>query len=266
MSEPVVLERLGTVRRITLNRPDRLNACNDAMHARLAAVLDEVAADGSARALLVVGAGRAFCAGQDLDAVKAEGDLGAVLERSWNPLIRRLAAFPMPTVAAVHGVAAGAGLALALACDIVLAARSAKLLLAFNRIGLVPDSGASWQLARLVGPARARGLAMLGETLSGEQAEAWGLIWRAVEDAALAEEALATANRFAEGPTAALIATRELIAEAANRTLAEALALETEAQRYAGQGAEYAEGLAAFLAKRAPNFATLPRTTEGTRA
>ncbi len=265
MSEPVVLERLGTVRRITLNRPDRLNAFDDAMHARFAAVLDEVAADGSARAVLLTGAGRAFSAGQDLDAVKGEGDLGAVLERSWNPLMRRLAAFPMPTVAAVNGVAAGAGLALALACDVVLAARSAKLLLAFVRIGLVPDSGASWQLARLLGPARARGFAMLGETISGEQADAWGLIWRAVEDAALADEALSVANRFAEGPKAALIATRRLITEATTSTLAEALARETEAQRHAGQGMEYAEGLSAFLAKRAPNFAKLPRT-DGTSA
>ncbi len=265
MSEPVVLERLGTVRRITLNRPERLNTFDDATHERLAALLDAIAADGEARALLIAGAGRAFSAGQDLDAVKGEGDLGAVLERGWNPLIRRLAAFPMPTVAAVHGVAAGAGLALALACDIVLAARSAKLLLAFNRIGLVPDSGASWQLARLLGPARARGLAMLGETLTGEQAEAWGLIWRAVEDAALAEEALAVANCCADGPTAALIATRQLIADATTRSLAEALARETEAQRRAGRGNEYAEGLAAFLAKRAPNFAKLPRT-EGTPA
>lgn len=265
MDEPVVLERLGAVRRITLNRPERLNAFDQAMHARLAAVLDEVAADHSARALLLVGAGRAFSAGQDLEAVKEERDLGAVLERSWNPLILRLASFPIPSVAAVHGVAAGAGLAVALACDVVLAARSAKLLLAFARIGLVPDSGASWQLARLVGPARARGLAMLGETVSGEQAAAWGLVWRAVDDAALADEALAVANRFAEGPTAALVATRHLIGEATTGTLAEALARETEAQRRAGQGAEYAEGLAAFLAKRAPNFAQIART-EGTAA
>lgn len=265
MNEPVLLERLGAVRRITLNRPDRLNAFDEPLHARLAAVLDEVASDRTARALLLVGAGRAFSAGQDLDAVKEERDLGAVLARRWNPLILRLASFPMPAVAAVHGVAAGAGLAVALACDVVLAARSAKLLLAFARIGLVPDSGASWQLARLVGPARARGLAMLGEAVSGEQAEAWGLIWRAVDDAALADEALVVANRFAKGPTAALVATRQLIADATTGSLAEALARETEAQRRAGQGAEYAEGLAAFLAKRAPNFAQAPRT-EGTPA
>ncbi|WP_114374657.1 enoyl-CoA hydratase-related protein [Elioraea thermophila] len=265
MNEPVVLERLGAVRRITLNRPDRLNAFDQAMHARLAAALDEVAADPSARALLVVGAGRAFSAGQDLEAVQDERDLGAVLERHWNPLVRRLASFPLPSVAAVHGVAAGAGLAVALACDLVLAARSAKLLLAFARIGLVPDSGASWQLARLVGPARARGLAMLGETLSGEQAASWGLVWQAVEDAALSDQALAVANRFAEGPIAALVATRRLIDEAATGTLIEALARETEAQRAAGQGAEYAEGLAAFLAKRTPNFANLSRH-EGTPA
>lgn len=260
MSEPIVLERFGAVCRVTLNRPERLNAFDEVAHARLAAVLDAVASDREARALLLTGAGRAFSAGQDLDAVKDERDLGAVLERTWNPLILRLSSFPIPTVAAVHGVAAGAGLALALACDVVLAARSAKLLLAFARIGLVPDSGVSWQLARLIGPARARGLAMLGETLSGEQAEAWGLIWRAVDEAVLADASLSVANRLAEGPTAALLATRRLIADAAAGTLAEALARETEAQRRAGQGPEYAEGLAAFLAKRAPAFAQSPGT------
>jgi len=255
MNEPIVLERLGAVRRITLNRPERLNAFDIALHARLAAALEEIAHDVEARAVLLTGAGRAFSTGQDLEAVRGESDLGAVLERSWNPLILRLASLPVPTVAAVNGVAAGAGMAVALACDVVLAARSATFLLAFARLGLVPDSGTSWQLARLLGLARARAVAMLGDAVAADQAEAWGLIWRAVEDAALAEEALTVAHRLVAGPTGALVATRRLIAEAFAGGLAAALAREAEAQRWAGRSAEYTEGLAAFLDKRAPDFA-----------
>jgi len=254
MTETVVAERHPGWRRLLLNRPERLNAFDPAMLAALSAALDDAEADPSCRAVVLTGAGRAFSAGQDLDAVRAEVDLGHVLEEGWNPLIRRLAGLAVPTVAAVNGIAAGAGAALALACDIILAGRSAKFLIAFARIGLVPDSGATWQLPRLIGSARARALAMLGEPVSAEQAESWGLVWRAVEDEALAGEAATLAERLASGPTAALVATRAALAAGAALSLEAQLDRERDLQRAAGTHPDYAEGLAAFAEKRPPRF------------
>src|SRR5690349_8312890 len=190
---PVLTERRAGYRVITLNRPRYLNAFNEAMHRALKSALAEAEEDSDCRALLVTGAGGAFCAGQDLrERVTAEGKttvLGEALETYYNPLVRKLRAVPFPVVAAVNGVAAGAGANIALACDIVLAARSATFLQAFAKIGLVPDCGGTWILPRLLGPARARALALTGEPLPAEKAEAWGLIWKAVDDAALMSEA-----------------------------------------------------------------------------
>jgi 2-(1,2-epoxy-1,2-dihydrophenyl)acetyl-CoA isomerase len=255
MTETVLVERHPGWRRLVLNRPDRLNALDRAMQAALGAALDDAAADRSCRAVVLAGAGRAFSAGQDLDSVRGVTDLGSVLEEGWNPLIRKLAGLAVPTVAAVNGIAAGAGAALALACDIVLAARSARFLMAFARIGLVPDSGASWLLPRLIGPVRARAVAMLADPVTAEQAETWGMVWKAVADEALAAEAAALADRLAVGPTAALVSTRAALAAGAAATLEAQLDCERDLQRLAGAHPDYAEGVAAFVAKRPPRFA-----------
>jgi 2-(1,2-epoxy-1,2-dihydrophenyl)acetyl-CoA isomerase len=254
MTETVLVERHPGWRRLVLNRPERLNAFDAAMQEALRAALDDAEADRSCRAVVLTGASRAFSAGQDLDAVRGEADLGRVLDEGWNPLIRRLAGLGIPTVAAVNGIAAGAGAALALACDIVLAARSARFLMAFARIGLIPDSGASWHLPRLIGTARARAVAMLADPVTAEQAESWGMVWRAVEDDALAGEAAMVADRLAAGPSAALVATRTALAAGATTTLEAQLERERDLQRAAGAHPDYAEGVAAFIEKRAPRF------------
>lgn len=205
--EPTILfEVADGVATITLNRPDKLNAFNEAMHGELARAFDRIEADLSVRAVLLTGAGRGFCAGQDLgDRVMGEGDappdLGETLDRLYNPLVRRIGRLERPVVAAVNGVAAGAGANLALGCDLVLAARSARFIEAFCRLGLVPDAGGTYHLPRLVGSARARGMALLGEPIPAEQAEAWGLIWRAVDDDRLLEEATTLARHLASQPT-----------------------------------------------------------------
>jgi 2-(1,2-epoxy-1,2-dihydrophenyl)acetyl-CoA isomerase len=260
VSEPTILLDLAEgVATITLNRPDKLNAFNEAMHAELALALDRIEADSAIRALLLTGAGRAFSAGQDLgDRVMGEGDappdLGETLDRLYNPLIRRLRHIERPVIAAVGGVAAGAGANLALACDLVLAARSAKFIQAFCRLGLVPDSGGTHVLPRLVGPARAMGLALLGEPLSADQAAAWGLIWRVVDDEQLLPEATALARKLATQPTKGLsLIKRALNASAAN-TLDEQLDLERDLQREAGRSEDYCEGVRAFLEKRPATF------------
>jgi 2-(1,2-epoxy-1,2-dihydrophenyl)acetyl-CoA isomerase len=227
-----------------------------AMHGEVAQALD-VVERGGARVLVITGAGRGFCAGQDLaDPAIAPGkdgaDLGATLDDHYNPLIRRLASLPLPVVAAVNGVAAGAGANIALACDIVLAARSARFIQSFANIGLVPDSGGTWVLPRLVGQARAIGLALTGQPIGAEQAEAWGLIWRCVDDDKLAEETEGLVTKFAAAPTAGLAATKRLIR--AGSGLDASLDAERDAQRALGRSADYAEGVAAFAAKRAPNF------------
>jgi 2-(1,2-epoxy-1,2-dihydrophenyl)acetyl-CoA isomerase len=247
------------IARITLNRPERLNSFNDAMHAEVRDALDNVRGDASARVLLLTGAGRGFCAGQDLgDRAVAPGgapvDLGDSIERNYKPLILGLRTLPMPVVCAVNGVAAGAGANLALACDVVIAAKSATFIQAFCRIGLVPDSGGTYFLPRLVGTARALGLALTGEKLSAEDAAAWGLIWKWVEDDDLPEATEALLAQFASGPTKGLAAIKRAIHGSAARTLEQQLDVERDAQRELGFGDDYREGVAAFAAKRAPRF------------
>lgn len=243
---------------VTLNRPEKLNAFNERLHAELAEALARVEAEPSIRALLLTGAGRGFCAGQDLsDRSFPTGeapDLGATLERLYNPLVRRLRALPKPVVCAVNGVAAGAGANLALACDLVLAARSARFIQAFCRIGLIPDCGGTYLLPRLVGEARAKALALLGEPISAEQAADWGLIWQVCDDEALLPTAQALCARLATQPTRALGLIKQAIQAGAVNDLDTQLDLERDLQRAAGQGEDYREGVAAFLEKRPPAF------------
>jgi 2-(1,2-epoxy-1,2-dihydrophenyl)acetyl-CoA isomerase len=255
---PITVEQRMGFCVITLNRPDRLNAFNEDMHLALRQALDEAEQDKSCRALLITGAGRGFCAGQDLsDRLAKPGEtivLGATLEHFYNPLVLRLRALPFPVVAAVNGVAAGAGANIALACDIVLAARSAKFIQAFAKIGLVPDSGGTWILPRLVGAARARGLALLGEPLPAEKAEAWGLIWKAVDDDALMPEAEKLCVHFASAPTMGLALTKRALDASEDNDLATQLNLERDFQREAGGTPDYVEGVRAFFEKRQPVF------------
>lgn len=255
---PVIHERRAGFSLITLNRPDKLNAFNTAQHEALAAALDACAADEACRAVLLTGAGRGFCAGQDLSErsqmLGDDLDLGATLEKYYNPLIRRLRALEVPVLCAVNGVAAGAGANIALACDIVIAARSASFMQAFSRIGLVPDSGGTWWLPRLVGEARAKALALTGAPLPAEDAAAWGLIWKVVDDEKLMEEALALVETLAKGPTRAYALTKRAIQAASANSLDEQLDLERDLQREAGRSGDYKEGVAAFLEKRPANF------------
>ena len=258
MDEPLLVALDGPVLTVTLNRPDKLNSFNEAMHAALQGALDRMEGEPAIRAVLLTGAGKGFCAGQDLGdrnmAADQDIDLGSTIERLYNPLVRRLRALEKPVVCAVNGVAAGAGANLALACDIVLAARSARFIQAFCRIGLVPDSGGTYFLPRLIGEARARALALTGEVVSAEQALAWGLIWQVVEDDRLQAEAGAMAQRLAAGPTRGLgLIKRALNASLAN-DLDRQLDLERDLQREAGRTADYREGVAAFLAKRPAVF------------
>jgi 2-(1,2-epoxy-1,2-dihydrophenyl)acetyl-CoA isomerase len=258
MDEPVLVTAHQGYRVITLNRPQRLNAFNEAMHRALAAVLAEAEDDGSCRALLLTGAGRGFCAGQDLtDRLAKPGEtivLGGTLEKFYNPLVRKLRALPFPVIAAVNGVAAGAGANVAFACDIVLAARSASFVQAFAKIGLAPDAGGSWFLPRLVGPARARALALLAEPLPAETAEAWGLIWKVYDDATLMDEAHKLCIRFAAAPTAGLALIKRALDQSWENDLDTQLDLEREFQREASLNPDYAEGVRAFLEKRPPRF------------
>lgn len=245
--------------RLTLNRPDRLNSFNTAMHGEIAEALDNIERDKSVRTLFITGAGRGFCAGQDLSdrAVAADGaapDLGLSVEKRYNPLIRRLTSLPVPVVCGVNGVAAGAGASLAFACDIIIAAKSAKFIMSFANIGLVPDSGSSWALPRLAGQARALGLAMTGEPLPAETAAEWGLIWKCVEDDKLAEETNALVAKFAAAPTRGLAETKKLMRTAFTRTLDDQLDLERDRMRELGCSDDYREGVDAFLNKRKPTF------------
>lgn len=247
---------------LTLNRPDKLNSLTAGMHAELAAALAELAADDEVRCLLLTGAGRAFCTGQDLgeraaavaDDAAGPPDLGESLAQRYNPLVRTLTGMAKPAVCAVNGVAAGAGANLALACDIVLAARSAKFIQAFCRVGLIPDTGGTWILPRQVGLARAKGLALLGDELPAETAADWGLIWACVDDEALMDEAHGIAARLAAGPTRGLALTKRALNAAPGNDLDSQLELERELQREAGASADYREGVRAFLAKRKPAF------------
>ena len=255
MDEAVLVEQGEGVHRLILNRPDKINALNDAVFAGLGAALDAAEADTLCRAVLLSGAGRGFCSGADLTAGLSD-DLGAELERRYNPLVRRLRSLSKPVVCAVHGVAAGAGLNLALACDIVVAGRTARLSQAFVRIGLIPDAGGTWFLPRLVGDARARGLAMLGEPVTGEQAAAWGMIWAAAEDGQELAEGERIARHLAALPTQAIALMKQAFAGAA--TLEEQLELERDLQRQAGHTADFREGVAAFREKRPARFTGLP--------
>lgn len=247
------------VARLTLNRPDKLNSFTAAMHGEVRRALEAVAADGSVRVLVLTGAGRGFCAGQDLaDRAVAPGsapvDLGESIERYYGPLVRALRALPLPVVCAVNGVAAGAGANIALACDIVIAARSASFIEPFCKLGLIPDTGGSYFLPRLVGTARAMGLAMLGDKLAAEQAANWGLIWKCVDDAQLAPETDALAAHFAKAPTFGLARTKQAIYASASNSLDAQIDLERDLMRELGYSEDYREGVAAFLAKRAPQF------------
>lgn len=260
MSEtPVIHERRDGYHVLTLNRPDRLNSFNEAQHHALRAALDEAEADADCGAIILTGAGRGFCAGQDLSdrdpAMLGDApDLGRTLETFYNPLVRKLRGMEIPVICAVNGVAAGAGANIALACDIVLAARSAKFIQAFSKIGLIPDAGGTYWLTKHLGEARAKALAMTAEPLSADDAASWGLIWKAVDDDRLMEEAIALAQGFANGPTRAYALTKQAIQAATTNTLDEQLDVERNLQRQAGLSDEYKEGVAAFLAKRPANF------------
>jgi len=255
----ILVSLQGGILGITLNRPDKLNAFNPEMHQRLKAALERARDEPEVRAVLLTGAGRAFCAGQDLaerdvSAGAAPIDLAVTIGSYYNPLVRRMRELPKPIVCAVNGIAAGAGANIALACDLVLAARSASFLQAFSRIGLLPDSGGTWFLPRLAGSARAMGLALLADKLPAEDAEHWGLIWKAVDDARLMDEAQAIARILADGPTKAYGLIKKALHASAGNSLDAQLDLERDLQREAGLSEDYREGVTAFMQKRKPVF------------
>lgn len=259
MLDCVLIEKSDGGVTITLNRPDQLNAFNEEQHLAFRSALESAREDPNVRAILITGAGRGFCAGQDLgdrDPTKLDGppDLGETIEKFYNPLIRLIHAIPKPIVCAVNGVAAGAGANIALACDIVLAGKSAKFIQAFCRLGLVPDSGGTWILPRLIGDARARGLMMTGEAISAEKAQEWGMIWKAVDDDELMNEAQELLAGFAKAPTFGLGLMKQTLNASSGNSLNQQLDLERDMQRRAGRSADYAEGVAAFLGKRPANY------------
>lgn len=244
---------------ITLNRPDRLNSFNDEMHRQLSEALKIAERDEAVRCVLFTGAGRGFCAGQDLNdrnvsVEQAAPDLGLSVERFYNPLIRRMTALPKPIVCAVNGVAAGAGAAIALACDIVIASANASFIQSFCRLGLVPDSGGSWLLPRLAGHARAMGMALLGDKISAQQALEWGMIWQVVEPEMLAARTQELAQHLATQPTYGLGLIKKAMYSAATNTLDQQLDLERNLQRLGGRSEDYREGVSAFFQKRQPEF------------
>ena len=256
MYETILLDQRDAIARITLNRPDRLNSFTAQMHRELRDALDK---SHDARVIILTGAGRGFCAGQDLgDRAIAPGgepvNLGETVEESWNPLVRKLTALPQPVIARVNGVAAGAGANIALACDLVVAARSAKFIQSFSAIGLIPDSGGTWVLPRLVGQARALGLALTGEPLPADKAADWGLIWKVVDDDALDEEVDALATRLASLPPLGLAAIKEMIRSSWQHSLSDELDRQRDAMRRLGFTDVFREGVAAFLEKRPAKF------------
>lgn len=260
MSETVITADHGTWLEVALNRPDRLNSFTPEMHFALRAAL-AMATDTAKRAVLLTGMGRGFCAGQDLgdrDPRKMAGppDLGETVRTYWAPLVRQIQALEMPVVCAVNGVAAGAGSSLALACDIVVAGESAKFIQSFSKVGLIPDTGGSWQLTQKLGPARAMGLALTAEPLPAQKAADWGLIWKALPDETLMEDARALTAKLASGPTFGYAQTKRAISAAATNTLDAHLDLEAELMKQCGEHPDYAEGVAAFLDKRPPTFTT----------
>jgi 2-(1,2-epoxy-1,2-dihydrophenyl)acetyl-CoA isomerase len=255
----ILFEVADGIARLTLNRPERLNSFNTVMHSEVRDALAGIEDGSKARVLVITGAGRGFCAGQDLgDRAVAPGgtavDLGDSIAKYYKPLIMTLRNLPLPVIAAVNGVAAGAGANIALACDLVIAARSASFVQAFSKLGLVPDSGGTWFLPRLVGTARAMGLAFLGEKLSAEQAAQWGLIWRCVEDAELAGVVDGLARQLAMAPTRGIARTKQALYESWGRTLEQQIDVERDYQRELGRTADYKEGVAAFTEKRTPQF------------
>ncbi len=261
MESALLVDRRDGWTMLTLNRPDRLNSFNEDLHRALAAALDDAAADAGCRAVLLTGAGRGFCAGQDLSAragLAEAPDLGATIDALYNPLVRRIRGLEKPVICAVNGVAAGAGANIALACDIVLAARSAKFIQAFSKIGLVPDSGGTWFLPRVIGDARARALMMLAEPLTATQAAEWGMIWKVVEDADLAAEAEKLTAHLATQPTYGLALTKQALNASGANSLDAQLDLERDLQRKAGRSPDYAEGTKAFMEKRTPAFTGRP--------
>lgn len=257
--EQIRLEWLGDVARITLHRPERLNAFTDTMQGELQAALDQIEARPDLRGVMLTGAGRAFCAGQDLAQRQPlpEGqrrDLSQGLRQHYRPLILRLRALPVPVVCLVNGVAAGAGASLVFACDVVIATESARFVQAFARIGLMPDAGATWFWPRLAGSARAMGAAVFGEPVSARQAQDWGLIWKCVPDDAFASEAERLAAQLDSGPTRAWAAVKAALSVSGQHTLAEQFDLECELQRGLGYTDDYLEGMRAFGEKRPPRF------------
>ena len=259
LSETVLSDLQDGVLKLTLNRPEKLNAFNEEMHRALRTQMERAHTEGAVRAVLLTGAGRGFCAGQDLgDRDPRKGgekpDLGATLEGFYNPTLRLIRSLEKPVICAVNGVAAGAGANIALACDIVLAAKSAKFIQAFSKIGLIPDAGGSWSLTNILGEPRAKALAMLAEPLLAQKAEDWGLIWKAVDDETLLAEATAIASQLAAGPTVGLGLTKRLIQSASSNPMETHLDMERDCQRAAGQTEDYAEGVTAFLEKRPAHF------------
>ena len=248
------------IARLTLNRPDKLNSFTGEMHAELRTVLDRIQSDKSVRVLVLSGSGRAFCAGQDLadsDMQMIAGkmpDIGNVVEKNYKQLVLRLQSLRVPTIAAVNGIAAGAGASVALACDLVIATKSASFLQAFSKIGLIPDTGGTWFLPQCVGMARAMGLALLAEKLPAEKAAEWGLIWECTEDADFAARIDALAKQLSIAPTKALVRTRQAMHAAPGHTLEQQLSFEGGFMRELGWSPDYAEGVAAFMEKRAPKF------------
>ncbi len=259
MYQTILLEKNQGVAKITLNRPDKLNSFNVQMHEELHAALDGIATDGETRCVLLTGAGRGFCAGQDLGdrAVTADDtrpDLGMSVEKYYNPLIRRLTGLPMPVICAINGVAAGAGASIAVACDIAIAARSASFILSFAKVGLIPDSGSSYHFTRALGLPRAKALALLGNKLPAEQAEQWGLIYQVVDNEVLQEEAGKLAAHLATQPTEALGKIKKLLNTSFDNSLNQQLELERAEMQYLGRSDDYREGVASFMEKRPANF------------
>ena len=257
--DTILFEIADGIAKLTLNRPDKLNSFTQQMHEEVRDAMRQVNADKSVRVFVLGGAGRGFCAGQDLSDRAVEPgskgvDLGDSVEQNYAPLVLALRALPMPVICAVNGVAAGAGANLALACDIVLAAKSAVFVEVFCKLGLIPDTGGTWHLPRLVGQARAIGMAMLGEKLPAETAESWGLIWKCLPDAALMQDTMAMARQLAVAPTKGLAFTKKALQASHANTLPEQLKLEGEMMRELGYSHDYREGVAAFTEKRTPHF------------
>lgn len=259
MYQTIVVDKFDAVAKLTLNRPDRLNSFNVQMHQELQAALDDIASDDQTRCLLITGAGRGFCAGQDLgdravSADQATPNLGESVDKFYNPLIKRITQLKMPVVCALNGVAAGAGASLVMACDIVIAARSASFILSFAKVGLVPDSGSSWHFAKAIGLPRAKAMAMLGTKLKAEQAEQWGLIYQVVDSEDLVSESDKLASYLATQPTEALANIKSLIQTSFDYDLNQQLEREKQAMQHLGKSHDYREGVAAFMEKREPKF------------